>query len=107
MKIDLGKNDQGKALSARIIRQGDNYGLNDCLTYDENKPPLVEFYIAATETKPAYFVSRYYLTTLNGTCDILPTNNPATQRGVCLCGATGLIATASQVQQACNAAEPH
>ena len=48
--IDLGNNEQGKALSAKTINKGDNYGLNDCLTYNDadiyfkEKDPLIEFY---------------------------------------------------------------
>ena len=45
MFINLGINDQGKHLEARIIYKGDKYGLNDCLTYKEDKSPLVEFYV--------------------------------------------------------------
>ena len=103
MNIDLGTNEQGDALSARIINQGDNYGLNDCLTHNEVNP-MIEFYYAATEENPAYFISRYYLTTLNGTCTILPNLTPATQTGVCLCGSMRVAATAKQVQLACDAA---
>ena len=103
MNIELGNNEQGDALSARIINQGNNYGLNDCLTHNEDNP-LVEFYYAATEDKPAYFISRKYLTTLNGTCTILPNLTPATQTGVCLCGSMRVAATAKQVQLACDAA---
>ena len=107
--IDLGLNKQGKALAARTINKGDRYGLDDCLTYDENdiyfkdNSPLIEFYYAATDTAPAYFIRRYYRTTLMGRCDVLPSNSPAATHGICLCGATGLTATAQQVQTACNA----
>ena len=107
--IDLGLNEQGKALSSKTINKGDNYGLNDCLTYDESdrlfqeNDPLIEFYYAATDESPAYFVRRYYRSTLMGTCEVLRFIKPAAQYGLCLCGATGLTATAEQVQTACNA----
>lgn len=107
--INLGNNDQGKALSSRTINKGDNYGLNDCLTYDESdrffreNDPLIEFYSATTDESPAYFIGRYYRSTLMGKCEVLPDIKPAAQYGLCLCGATGLTATAEQVQTACNA----
>lgn len=100
---NLGLNEQGYALAARTINKGDSYGLNDCLTYDENKGPLIEFYHAATDAAPAYFIGRYYRTTLMGRCTVLPDRTPAATHGLCLCGATGLTATAQQVQTACNA----
>ncbi len=108
MFINLGINDQGKHLEARIIYKGDKYGLDDCLTYKEDRSPLVEFYVNGVDIHGKdykQFVSRYYLSTLEGTCDVLPklNNTPATQTGLCLCGATGLTATAQQVQTACNA----
>jgi hypothetical protein len=103
MFISLGINDQGKHLEARIIYKGDKYGLNDCLTYDGKGTPLVEFYLLGKDYKQ--FVSRYYLSTLEGTCDVLPELNttPATETGLCLCGTMDLSATARQVQTACNA----
>jgi len=51
MFINLGKNDQGKHLEARIIYKGDKYGLNDCLTYDGKGTPLVEFYLLGKDYK--------------------------------------------------------
>jgi hypothetical protein len=100
--IDLGLNEQGKALAARTINKGDVYGLNDCLEHDETEP-LIEFYHAATDTDPAYFIGRYYRATLMGECELIPDNRPVALHGLCLCGATGLTATAQQVQTACNA----
>ena len=106
--INLGTNDQGKALSSKTINAGDKYGLNDCLTYDESdiyfqeKDPLIEFYYSATDESPAYFIGRYYRKTLMGQCDVLKDASPAVTNGLCLCGATGLTATAQQVQTACN-----
>jgi len=101
--IDLGLNEQGKALTSKTINKGDAYGLNDCLTYDKNKGPLIAFYYAATDKEPASFIGRYYRTSLMGQCDVVKTNSPAVTNGLCLCGATGLTATAQQVQTACNA----
>ncbi len=102
MFINLGINDQGKQLEARIIYKGDKYGLNDCLTYDGKGTPLVEFYLLGKDYKQ--FVSRYYLSTLEGkeTGDWLDTT-PATETGLCLCGTMDISATARQVQTACNA----
>lgn len=68
---------------ARLVCQGDNYGLNHCLEHDE-ADPLVEFYDmdsgaaqkmrASDDPRTRYegeeygqFVSRYYLSTLNET----------------------------------------
>ena len=102
--IDLGNNEQGKALSSKTINKGDNYGLNDCLTYNDSvsifkeKDPLIEFYHAATDESPAYFIGRYYRSTLMGRCDVVKTNSPAVTNGLCLCGSTS-----AQVQTACNA----
>ena len=109
MQINLGKNKQGKSLSAKTINKGDNYGLNDCLTYDEkniyfkDNDPLIEFYHAATEETPAFFIGRYSRATLMGQCVIVPNKRPPVTSGICLCGSTGLTATSEQVQKACNA----
>lgn len=46
--------------NVRIVRAGDRYGRDNCLTYDKDEP-LVEFYIGE------YFVSRYYVATILGT----------------------------------------
>ena len=46
--------------NVRIVRAGDRYGRDNCLTYDKDEP-LVEFYIGD------YFVSRYYVATILGT----------------------------------------
>ena len=55
-------NQHGKPFMARLVRKGEAYGLNRCLTHDESDP-LVEFY--AVNQKRNQFVSRYYLSTLN------------------------------------------
>ena len=57
-------NDEGTAFTVRIVRRGDSYGLNGCLTHDEDKP-LVEFYdLGYMHTQFGQFVSRYYLDTI-------------------------------------------
>jgi len=49
----------GVKFRVRIIRRGNHYGLNNCLTHDEDNA-LVEFWDGKQ------FVSRYYATTLLG-----------------------------------------
>lgn len=52
--------------NVRILRQGESYGLDDCLTHKERKP-LVEFYdyrYRNDEWKRGQFVSRYYAETI-------------------------------------------
>lgn len=57
-----------KSFNVRLVRKGDAYGLEDCLTHD--KPdPLVEFYDASWENQRGFgprgqFVARYYARTL-------------------------------------------
>ena len=48
----------------RIVRKGDHYGRDNCLTH--NKPePLVEFYdVRYPHTELGQFVTRYYAETL-------------------------------------------
>lgn len=100
--IDLGLNEQGHALMAKTINKGDKYGLNDCLVHDENEP-LIGFYGSSDLSYP---ISFYYRATLMGQHDenlAFLNERPAALHGVCLCGSSGLTATAEQVQQACNA----
>ena len=52
----------------RLVRKGDRYGLNGCLTHDEDEP-LVEFYDGDYDHNPwlgvkGQFISRYNLSTL-------------------------------------------
>jgi hypothetical protein len=50
----------------RIVKNGDKYGLNHKLTYDENKP-MVEFYDARyPHTEYGQFITRYYIGTILG-----------------------------------------
>jgi len=57
----------GRPFTVRIVREGDGYGRDDCLTHDE-ADPLVEFYDASQDSSKfglrGQFVSRYYLSTL-------------------------------------------
>ena len=101
--IDLGLNNNGKHLYAKQIRQGDKYGLNNCLTYAEPEP-LVEFYLVGEGKKP-WFVSRYYMLTLLGKCDWSIRSKRTGIAGLTLCGSTGLSATATQVGTACSVSE--
>lgn len=58
--------DNGVPFLVRIVREGDTYGLNDCLTHDEPMP-LVEFYDTRyPHTSRGQFVSRYYADTIAG-----------------------------------------
>lgn len=67
-KITEVVNDDGRTFTVRIIHEGDRYGRDDCLTHDESEP-MVEFfdktYIEGF-TPLGQFVSRYYLSTLEG-----------------------------------------
>jgi len=61
----------GRLWTIRIVEQGDNYGREDCLTHDR-ADALIEFFDTGSEFAakfPPYgqFVSRYFLTTLQGT----------------------------------------
>jgi len=62
------QNDQGRMFNVRIVREGDRYGLHDCLTH--NGAPMVEFYDASQDPakfgERGQFVSRYYVDTLTG-----------------------------------------
>lgn len=52
--------------TVRIVEKGDKYGLNNCLTHDEEKR-LVEFYDARYKegfTEHGQFVSSYYEETI-------------------------------------------
>ena len=58
----------GKRFTVRIVREGDRYGLDDCLTHDESGP-MAEFYDATYAGDERFsphgqFVSRYYVSTL-------------------------------------------
>ena len=53
--------------NVRIVRKGDKYGREFCLTYDKDEP-LVEFYDSRyPHAEYGQFVSRYYVATILGT----------------------------------------
>lgn len=65
-------NDKGRSFLVRVVKQGECYGLDDCLTHDK-ADPLIEFYDQKYKDKPGFgergqFVKRYYARTLAG-CD--------------------------------------
>lgn len=81
---NLGKNANGIPFNSRIVRKGEKYGLNFCLTHEESEP-LVEFYDARFDhTKFGQFVSRYYVTTLTGECEW--SHGDSRKTGICLDG---------------------
>jgi len=54
--------------NVRIVRAGDRYGRDFCLTHDKEDQPLVEFYDNRhPHTEFGQFVSRYYVSTILGT----------------------------------------
>ena len=50
-------NDEGSKIKVCLIKRGEKYGLNNCVTHNETEP-LIEFY------DPRHFVRRYYLSTI-------------------------------------------
>ena len=76
---------QGMPMLARLVRLGDRYGLDGCIThalengYTTFEEPLIEFYtligddkegsLAWDGVKGYWFISRYYLSTFLGTCE--------------------------------------
>jgi hypothetical protein len=78
-------NDKGVAFIARMVFEGDTYGLDHCLTHDGKYGPLVEFYDRAYPFHKdergdvlGQFVTRYYARTL--------LDNHQFMRGLCLDG---------------------
>lgn len=69
-------NNRGRNFNVRIVRIGERYGLDDCLTHGKEKDddgddaPMVEFYDATHEGDKfgprGQFVSRYCIKTLLG-----------------------------------------
>lgn len=110
--IRLGSDTSGTELAARQVNQGGSYGLEGCLTHEE-EDPLIEFYTRYVDRW--CFVSRYYRETLTGNCawstgvDFMNTvaldikgdmrEHPG---GLCLCGSLDISCTADQVRQACG-----
>lgn len=75
----------------RVIRQGQTYGVNDCLVWEKAEPGI-EFYILKTRRGVPYggmgwFISRYYYTTLKF--------SKVTTEGLCLEGSMADTATLS------------
>lgn len=75
------QNAAGRRFHVRAVLRGDRYGLNDCLTHDEDKP-MIEFYDLTYANQKIWdergqFVSRYYAETLL---------EGDTSRGLCLNG---------------------
>jgi len=61
-------NSQGREFAIRIVRKGDNYGRNRCMTHERDEP-MVEFYDATYAGKSGFdaegqFVGRYSAETL-------------------------------------------
>lgn len=57
-------NDNGRIWAVNIVKKGDKYGRDNCLTHDKEEP-LIEFYDCRYEhTDYGQFVSRYNLSTL-------------------------------------------
>ena len=74
----------GKRFTVRIVREGDRYGRDDCLTHDEDEA-MVEFYDATYADNGRFgphgqFVSRYYVGTL------MESRPQLEARGLGLCG---------------------
>jgi hypothetical protein len=69
----LGENENGIPFASIILNKGDRYGLNKCLTHEEEKP-MVEFWDLRFEHEPiqeggttkGQFVGRYYVSTIKG-----------------------------------------
>lgn len=57
-------NDEGTPFIVRIVKKGNGYGMNFCITHNEDEP-LIEFYDARyMHTSYGQFVSRYYMNTI-------------------------------------------
>ena len=81
-------NDKGKEFAVMLLLPGAKYGLNDCLTLDDESGPVVEFHELIPETCGSIegtklnFCSRYYLKTLNESWG----GRPRDATGICLDG---------------------
>ena len=79
-------NKEGLRFNLVLICEGDSYGLDNCLTHDEVNKPMVEFYDARyPHTEHGQFVSRYYVASLDGTCQF-SNGYPINMVGLCLDG---------------------
>jgi hypothetical protein len=75
----------GIPFHARLVKKGEKYGLNRCITHDGNEP-LVEFYDARFVKgfeSLGQFVSRYYVNTILGTSEFSFND---CRKGLCLDG---------------------
>lgn len=72
----------GRPFTVRIVRKGDRYGRDDCLTHQDDRP-MVEFYDATHANNGKFdsrgqFVARYFISTL--------LESPHRGSGLDLCG---------------------
>ena len=83
-------NQHERSFAVVVVTQGDQYGLNDCLTHDR-PGPMVEFYDTKSAGKDGFaphgqFVSRYNLTALLGVDDWSRISYGKDHSGLDLCG---------------------
>lgn len=93
-----GFHDSARAIvfTARMVFDGDNYGLDDCLTHQGE--PMVEFYDQRYKhTDRGQFVSRYYVETLFSSTD--PEKIHAKSGGLCLNGGVNSWALTENTMQ--------
>ena len=73
-------------INVTILRKGDRYGRNKCLTHDDEEP-VVEFYNAAGSQDPeGSFIIRYFASTLLGEDGLNMGDISAGDCGLCLDG---------------------
>lgn len=103
-------NDSGRSFNVALVRKGDRYGLDDCLTHEKDDP-MVEFYDATyAGTKDfgplGQFVSRYYWSTLTGQDTYSRCDHRLGSPGIDLCGyVPEWKVTGQNVVAACAAVE--
>lgn len=76
-------NDIGRRFGVKLVRKGERYGRNGCLTHDGEHGPLVEFYDLDQDPERfpgGQFVSRYNADVLLGTSEF-SFNGPLGSRG--------------------------
>ena len=81
-------NDAGRPWRVVLVRKGDGYGLDNCLTHDEDDP-LVEFWdlgVDPDKFPEGQFVSRYYRSTLLGESSYGVEPEDLERNGLCLQG---------------------
>ena len=108
--FDLGLNNEGRRLAGRVVTKGGSYGLNNCLEHEKDDP-MVEFWSPSPSRTAfpekytdddAYFISRYYLSTLTGECRY--SSGRSMTDGLCLDGGSMLCAEGVQVETICKQA---